>query len=120
MSLWPFQNDRLGNQRSRIQVGFTGHISIPEHTGQADLTFVKTGNFVPALISAIIDVSLVADNYLFISGQLPIDPATGRLVEGDIRYQTRQALQNILAILRAADCRPSARSRQPVAVVGGQ
>ena len=39
---------------------------------------------------------------LFISGQLPIDPATGQLVEGSIQDQTRQVLQNILEILRAA------------------
>ena len=39
---------------------------------------------------------------LFISGQLPIDPKTGQLVEGSIADQTRQALQNILEILRAA------------------
>ncbi len=39
---------------------------------------------------------------LFISGQLPIDPETGQLVEGSIQDQTRQVLQNILEILRAA------------------
>lgn len=39
---------------------------------------------------------------LFISGQLPIDPATNELVEGSIQDQTRQVLQNILEILRAA------------------
>ena len=40
---------------------------------------------------------------LFISGQLPLDPETGQLVEGSIQDQTRQVLQNILAILQAAD-----------------
>ncbi len=38
-------------------------------------------------------------NTLFISGQIPIDPATGKLVEGDITVQTRQVLKNIAAIL---------------------
>jgi 2-iminobutanoate/2-iminopropanoate deaminase len=38
---------------------------------------------------------------LFVSGQLPIDPATGRLIEGDIKAQTRQILNNIEAILQA-------------------
>ena len=47
------------------------------------------------------------DHYLFISGQLPIDPATGQLVRGGIQDQTRQALQNILEILTAAGCTPS-------------
>ncbi len=39
---------------------------------------------------------------LSISGQLPIDPATDELVDGSIQDQTRQVLQNILEILRAA------------------
>ena len=43
-----------------------------------------------------------AGEFLFVSGQVPIDPATGNLVEGDIRDQTRRALQNIGAILSAA------------------
>ena len=36
------------------------------------------------------------------SGQLPIDPATGKLVEGGIQEQARQSLNNIKAILNAA------------------
>jgi 2-iminobutanoate/2-iminopropanoate deaminase len=39
---------------------------------------------------------------LFISGQIPIDPATGKVVEGDITVQTEQVLKNIGAILEAA------------------
>ena len=39
---------------------------------------------------------------LFIAGQIPIDPATGKLVEGGIKEQTEQVLQNIGAILSAA------------------
>ena len=39
---------------------------------------------------------------LFVSGQLPLDPATGELVEGSIQDQTRQVLQNILEIVREA------------------
>lgn len=39
---------------------------------------------------------------IFVSGQLPIDPNTGRLVTGDIRDQARQAMQNLGAILSAA------------------
>jgi len=42
------------------------------------------------------------DNTVFTSGQIAIDPATGRLVEGDIRVQTRQVLTNLKAILEAA------------------
>ena len=39
---------------------------------------------------------------LYISGQLGIDPETGKIVEGDIKDQTRQVLKNIEAILQAA------------------
>ena len=39
---------------------------------------------------------------LITSGQIPIDPATGKLVEGDITAQTRQSLTNVKAILEAA------------------
>ena len=43
---------------------------------------------------------------LFISGQVPIDPATGALVSDDITEQTRQAMRNIFAILAAAGGSP--------------
>jgi len=39
---------------------------------------------------------------LFISGQVPIDPATGKVVEGDITAQTEQVMKNIGAILEEA------------------
>ena len=40
---------------------------------------------------------------VFVSGQVPIDPATGRIETEDIRKQTSRALDNIKAILDAAD-----------------
>jgi 2-iminobutanoate/2-iminopropanoate deaminase len=39
---------------------------------------------------------------IYVSGQIPADPATGRLVEGGIREQTRQLFENIRAIVEAA------------------
>lgn len=39
---------------------------------------------------------------LYISGQVAIDPVTGKLVEGDIKVQTQQVMKNIEAILKAA------------------
>lgn len=39
---------------------------------------------------------------LFISGQIPIDPATGQVVAADIQVQTKQVMKNIGAILEAA------------------
>jgi len=41
-------------------------------------------------------------NLLFLSGQIPLDPATGTLIEGDIATQTRRVFQNLGAILEAA------------------
>jgi len=43
-----------------------------------------------------------ANGMLFISGQIPIDPATGKIVEGGIREQTEQVMKNIGVILQAA------------------
>ena len=42
-----------------------------------------------------------AGSLLFVSGQVPIDPATGNIVEGDIAAQTHRVLQNIGEILKA-------------------
>jgi len=39
---------------------------------------------------------------LYTAGQIPLDPATGRLVEGDIAAQTEQVLRNLAAVLEAA------------------
>jgi 2-iminobutanoate/2-iminopropanoate deaminase len=39
---------------------------------------------------------------VFVAGQVAIDPATGQVVPGDIRAQTRQTLENVQAILQAA------------------
>jgi 2-iminobutanoate/2-iminopropanoate deaminase len=43
-----------------------------------------------------------AGGLLFVSGQIPLDPATGAMVAGDIGAQTRRVLQNLEAILTAA------------------
>ena len=48
--------------------------------------------------------AIKTDHYLFISGQLPTDPATGELVVGSVMDQTYQVLHNVHAILRAAGC----------------
>jgi 2-iminobutanoate/2-iminopropanoate deaminase len=41
-------------------------------------------------------------NLVFLSGQIPLDPATGNIVEGDIVVQTRRVMENLGAVLRAA------------------
>lgn len=46
--------------------------------------------------------AIKAGPFLFISGQIPIDPKTGELVDRTIEAQTKQVLDNIEAILQAA------------------
>ena len=46
--------------------------------------------------------AMLVGNTLYISGQLGMDPATGKLVEGGTAEQTKQAFENIKAILAAA------------------
>lgn len=43
-----------------------------------------------------------AGDFLFVSGQIPLDPATGAVVDGDIRAQARRVLENLRAIVTAA------------------
>lgn len=46
--------------------------------------------------------AIMTDSLVFVSGQLALDPATGNLVTGDIRAETRQAMTNLKHILEAA------------------
>jgi 2-iminobutanoate/2-iminopropanoate deaminase len=41
-------------------------------------------------------------NLLFVSGQVPIDPATGNMIDGDVAAQSRRVFENIGALLKAA------------------
>lgn len=45
---------------------------------------------------------VTANGLVFVSGQLPFDPATGALVEGGIEAQTERTLRNVELVLRAA------------------
>jgi 2-iminobutanoate/2-iminopropanoate deaminase len=45
---------------------------------------------------------IAAGGFVFCSGQLPVDPATGKIVPGGIEDQTRQVLKNLSAVLEAA------------------
>ena len=51
--------------------------------------------------------AVVAGNMLFVSGQLPIDPATGNFAEGGIKELTTQSLKNLFAIVAEAGFQPS-------------
>jgi 2-iminobutanoate/2-iminopropanoate deaminase len=46
--------------------------------------------------------AIVAAGMVFASGQIPLDPATGQVVEGDIGVMTRRVLMNLEAVLKAA------------------
>jgi 2-iminobutanoate/2-iminopropanoate deaminase len=46
--------------------------------------------------------AIAAGQLLFLSGQIPLDPATGKLVDGDITEQTHRVMSNLCAVLTAA------------------
>ena len=45
--------------------------------------------------------AIVHNGLAYLSGQIPLDPATGQLVEGDIAAQTKRVLENLKAVLEA-------------------
>ncbi len=47
--------------------------------------------------------AVVAGGFVFCAGQIPVDPATGLLIEGGIAEQTRRSLDNLSAVLASAD-----------------
>jgi 2-iminobutanoate/2-iminopropanoate deaminase len=55
----------------------------------------------PAAVGPYSQAVRVGD-FVFTAGQIPLDPATGQLVEGGIEVQARQALTNVSAVLEAA------------------
>ena len=61
---------------------------------------VKTGD-APGAIGPY-SQAVVAGGFVYASGQIPIDPATGQFVEGGVREQTAQVLRNLSAVLEAA------------------
>jgi 2-iminobutanoate/2-iminopropanoate deaminase len=46
--------------------------------------------------------AIKANGLVFLSGQIPLDPATGQVVEGDVRQQTERVMNNLKAVLEAA------------------
>ena len=47
-------------------------------------------------------VRVTVSDFVFLSGQIPLDPKTGELVKGDIEIQTKQVLKNLKAVLIAS------------------
>ena len=64
----------------------------PHHTDQA-----------PAAIGPYAQ-AVTAGGFLFTSGQIPLDPATGEIVSGGFETQARQVLANLRAVLDSAGC----------------
>ena len=52
--------------------------------------------------------ALMCGDFVFVSGQIPIDPETGEMIEGDMAAQTQRALQNLQLVLRGAGLAPYA------------
>jgi 2-iminobutanoate/2-iminopropanoate deaminase len=48
--------------------------------------------------------AIASGNLVFTSGQIPIDPKTQQMVEGDVRVQTERVMENLAAVLEAAGC----------------
>jgi 2-iminobutanoate/2-iminopropanoate deaminase len=63
-------------------------------------TCISTGR-APAAVGPY-SQAVVDGDRVYLSGQIPLDPATGKLVSGDIDAQTRRVLDNIRAVLEAA------------------
>ena len=61
---------------------------------------VNTGN-APKAIGPY-EQAIKVGEFVYISGQIPLDPKTGNLVEGDIKVQTRRVMENLKGILEAA------------------
>lgn len=46
--------------------------------------------------------AIIADDFVFVSGQIGLDPKTGKMVEGGIEAETEQVMKNLEAVLKAA------------------
>jgi len=66
----------------------------------ADLRKVQTDQ-APAAIGPY-SQGMVAHGFVYTAGQIPLDPATGNLVEGDITAQSERVMANVQAVLQAA------------------
>jgi len=66
----------------------------------SDFSFIETDE-APGAIGPY-SQAVAVDGWVFCSGQIPIDPTTGEMVEGDIGGQTDQVLKNLAAVLSAA------------------
>lgn len=57
--------------------------------------------------------AIEANGFVFVSGQIPLDPATGAFVPGGVEEQAEQSLRNLKAVLAGAAARSAMWSRPP-------
>ena len=67
-----------------------------------DLQFLMVPGAPPPPPTAPYSHAVRAGDFLFVTGQLPADPQTGRLVEGTVAEQTHQVMRNLQTVLRGA------------------
>jgi 2-iminobutanoate/2-iminopropanoate deaminase len=65
---------------------------------------ISTENAPKAIGPYVQAVAVVPKELVFCSGQIPLDPKTGAVVDGDVAAQTEQVLKNLEAVLQAAGC----------------
>jgi 2-iminobutanoate/2-iminopropanoate deaminase len=63
------------------------------------MKIISTPN-APAALGAY-SQAVISNGFAFLSGQIPLDPATGKIVDGDIAAQTERVLENLKAVLEA-------------------
>ena len=66
----------------------------------ADLRFVATEK-APKAIGPY-SQAVIANGFVYTAGQVALDPASGQLVEGDVKAQTARVMENLQAVLKAA------------------
>jgi len=69
--------------------------------GAAPVRQAISTNEAPGAVGAY-SQAIIAGNLIFLSGQIPLDPSSGQMVEGGIAERTHRVLQNIGAVLAAA------------------
>lgn len=86
-----------------LRQDYEGRLAVKTNASGADTT-LRTAITAPDAPKAMgaYSPAIRAGNLIFVSGQIPIDPASGTLVSGDITAQAEQVMRNLTALLEAA------------------
>jgi 2-iminobutanoate/2-iminopropanoate deaminase len=82
-------------------VGYAAKIDPCENVGLPKMKTIHQTDLAPRPIGPY-SQAVEANGFIFCSGQIPLDPATGTIVEGDIATQTLRVLENLAAVLEVA------------------